>query len=294
VDRAPATGDGPWKAELIDLVRAASGGLLFGVPLLYTMEVWWVGSRTGPERMLVLLAVLFVPLVALHATAGFRTIRDVRLRDAAADAVEAIAVGLVVTAGVLVLLREVTLDTPPMTALGKVLYESIPFCLGTGVARFLLEGDPGLEGDGDGDPSSSAGSGDGAAALSGTAADLGATAIGAAFIGLSIAPTDEVPMIAAAMSPGWQLVMVAASLVTSYAIVFVAGFARQGQRHAQEGVFQHPLTETVATYLLALLVAALLLWLFQRSGDPPDAFLAHVVVLGFPATIGGAVGRLAI
>src|SRR3546814_19214335 len=98
------------------------------------------------------------------------------------------------------MLRELTVSTPVASALGKVVYESIPFCLGVGVARFLLEGDPGMtasEGDdvadgGDADPRE----------LNPTVADLGATVLGAAFLGPSIAPPAEVPMIPRPMTPG--------------------------------------------------------------------------------------------
>lgn len=281
------TDRGPWRAELIDVARAASGGLLFGVPLLYTMEVWWVGSRARPWQMLVLLGVLAVPVLMLNVKSGFRAQRDFRLADAVGDTVEALAIGLVITFGVLVLLREVTLDTPIAAALGKVVYESVPFCLGIGVARILLEGDPDLDDDDDGDPQPSrAGSRD--------VADLGATAVGAAFVGLSIAPTDEIPMLTSAMGPGWLLVVIGVSLVASYAIVFVAGFSRQTERHAQTGIFQRPATETMMSYLVSLVVALVLLWLFQRGVEPPGDLLSRVVVLGFPAAVGGAAGRLAL
>ena len=279
------TAGGPWRAELTDVARAASGGLLFGVPLLYTMEVWWVGSRVRPWQMLVLLGVLTVPVLLLNLKAGFRDTRDFRVSDAVGDTVEALAIGLLVTLGVLVLLREVTLDTPIVSALGKVVYESVPFCLGIGVARFLLEGDPDL-GDDDGAQPGTQGSRD--------AADLGATALGAAFVGLSIAPTDEIPMVASAMSASWLLVVLGVSLVASYAIVFVAGFSRQSKRHAQAGIFQRPATETMMSYLVSLVVAFVLLWLFQRELDPPGDLLSRVVVLGFPAAVGGAAGRLAL
>lgn len=275
---------GPWRTELIDVVRAASGGLLFGVPLLYTMEVWWAGSHTSAEQMGLLLFGLLVPVLVLNQTAGFRSTRDVRLRDAAADTIEAVAIGLVVTAAVLALLRQITIDTPASTALGKVLYESVPFCLGIGVARHFLHGSR----------SSGHGAGGGETTLHATVADLGATVIGAAFVALSIAPTDEVPMIASAMSPSWLLLVVASSLVISFAIVFLAGFSRQDQRHEQRGIFQSPASETVAAYLLSLLVAAVLLALFQRGLAPWPDLLARVVVLGLPAAVGGAAGRLAL
>lgn len=289
---APVRGRSPWAEEGLALVRGASGGLLFGVPLLYTMEVWWIGSHTDPEQMLIILGVLLVPLLALNATAGFRESRNVGMVEALEDSIEAIAVGLMVTASVLLLLGQITLETPVTSILGRVVNECVPFCLGVGVARFLLQGEPGLVEDetqaGDGGHAGES------AALNSSAADIGATALGAAFIGLSIAPTDEVPMLASAMSPRWLVVMVAASLAVSYAVVFVAGFSGQDRRHRQRGVFQRPVTETLLTYVVALAVAGVLLWVFQRDLGPPSDLLARVVVLGLPAVLGGAVGRLAI
>lgn len=286
--------DGPWRAEALALVRAASGGLLFGVPLLYTMEVWWVGSHTDPEQMLLVLGLLCLPVLALNKTTGFRVTRDVRTRDALADTAEALAVGVVVTAVVLVLLQEISTDSALRSALGKIVYESVPFCLGVGVARHFLHGgraDPDEDDEGSGDAASRS---DGPRPLHPTLSDLGATTLGAAFISLSIAPTDEVPMIASAMSPRWVLALMAVTLLTSYAIVFAAGFHGQEARHAQEGPFQWPVTETVVSYLLSLVVALLLLWLFQRGVRPSADLLTRTVVLGFPAAVGGAAGRLAV
>ncbi|MDQ2649408.1 MAG: TIGR02587 family membrane protein [Actinomycetota bacterium] len=284
--RAEGPEAGPWHEELAGFVRAASGGLLFGVPLLYTMEVWWTGRHTDPEQMLLVLGLLCLPVLALNKTTGFRQTRDVRLRDAVVDTVEALAVGVVVTTIVLILLREITFDTSLRPGLGTVVYEAVPFCLGVGVARHFLHG-------GRTDPDDDAEE-HGPDRLHPTLADLGATVVGAVFVSLNIAPTDEVPMLAAAMQPQWLLAMVAMSLVSSYAIVFAAGFTSQDTRHEQEGPFQRPVTETVVSYLVSLVVAGLLLWLFQRGVSPADDFLARVVVLGFPAAIGGAAGRLAV
>ncbi|MCU1371384.1 MAG: integral rane protein [Ilumatobacteraceae bacterium] len=292
---SPARGGpdrGPWAGELIGVVRAVAGGLLFGVPLLFTMEVWWTGTRTSPTQMVAVLSLLFIPLLVLNRTEGFRGQRDVRLVDAAADSIEAMAIGIVVAAVVLVLLRELTLDTPVGVWLGKVLYEAVPFCLGIGVARhFLHGGRTGDDDDGDGD---GAGRQRIQSGYSEDLADLGATTIGAAFIALAIAPTDEIPMISATMTPAWLLVMVAATLLFSYAIVFVAGFAGQEGRRRQQGPFQHPLTETLVCYLVALAVSLFLLWMFQRGQLPAEDLLTRIIVLGLPASVGGAAGRLAL
>ncbi|MEP1125461.1 MAG: TIGR02587 family membrane protein [Ilumatobacter sp.] len=283
---------GQWEDELVAVVRAVSGGLLFGVPLLYTMELWWVGEHTDAPQMLLILALLAVVLIVLNLTAGFRSTQDVRLRDAAADSVKALAIGIVVSATVLWMLRVVTVETSAFSAMGKIVNESVPFCLGIGVARFLLSGRPGLSDEKDEGGASASGSG--TRPLNASVAELGATVLGAAFVGLSIAPTDEIPMLTSSMDPPWLVVVVVTSLVASYAIVFVAGFARQGDRHEQEGIFQTPGVETIVTYLASLVVAAFLLWLFQRDVWPASNLLDQMIVLGFPATIGGAAGRLAL
>ena len=285
---------GPWATELIDLARAASGGLLFGIPLLYTTEVWWTGSHTDGGQVLAVLGVTFVPVFLLNRTGGFRSHRSIRLRDAVGDTVEALALGIVLVTGVLVLLRELTSDTPLRIALGKVAYETMPFCIGIGVARHFLgrsrtdDDEAGSDGDGDGDGDEPD------EAMNATLKDLGATAIGAVFVGLTIAPTDEVPTLAAAMTPGWLLAVMAVSLVVSYAIVFVAGFTGEQNRKQQTGLLQRPSSETVACYLISLAVSGLMLWFFQRADGPPSVTLSNILVLGLPAVVGGAAGRLAV
>jgi putative integral membrane protein (TIGR02587 family) len=277
------------RQELVDIVRAVSGGMLFGIPLLYTMEVWWIGSETQPGRMLGILLLTFVPVLLLIRTSGFRTTRDTRWRDALMDSVETVALGLVSVTVLLVLLREITASTPLEEALGKIVYEATPFSIGIALAQHVLRRGR-AQGDDD--------KGRGKRAdrdVHGTVADIGATAIGSIFVAFNVAPTDEVPMLAAAMPSAWLVGVMAASLVVSYCIVFVAGFADEEHRRTQPGVLQHPVTETVATYLVSLACSAAMLWFFQRlaAEDPLQLSLAHVVVLGLPAAVGGAAGRLA-
>lgn len=283
-----------WKREIQDLIRGASGGFLFGIPLLYTMEVWWIGSTASPPRMLIALAATFVVLMLVNRTAGFRQTHDFRLTNAAMDTTEALAIGILCTAIVLVLLREVTWTSGVGESLGKIIFESVPFALGVAVANQLLstrgdeaqQAQPQAEGEQHGEQGK----------LSGTLADVGATIIGAIFIAFNIAPTDEIPMLAAAISPPWLLAISITSLFISYAIVFVAGFADQQKRQQQQGIFQRPLSETIASYLVSLLTAVAMLWFFKQlsANDPWDMWLSYTILLGLPATVGGAAGRLAV
>jgi putative integral membrane protein (TIGR02587 family) len=289
-----------WSREFDDLIRGAAGGFLFGIPLLYTMEVWWIGSFTHPQRMIVVLVTTFVAVLLLNRTAGFRHSRDVSLLDAAIDSIEALAIGLVSVAILLLLLREITFETPLDEVLGKVIFESVPFALGVALAnQFLYRApDSDQERSNEGQPGGAATGPHEEAqqTFRATVADIGATIIGAIIVAFNIAPTDEIPMLAAAVSPPWLLLIMVASLIISYGIVFEANFADQAKRKQQQGVFQQPLSETVASYLFALLAAAFMLWFFQQLSfdDPWTIWLSHTLLLGLPATIGGAAGRLAL
>ena len=86
--------------------------MLFGVPLLYTMEVWWVGATSTPGLLLAVFAATFAVVFLLNRTSGFRSTKDVRLSDSLKDSVEAMAIGSVCVAIALVLIREITSDTP--------------------------------------------------------------------------------------------------------------------------------------------------------------------------------------
>lgn len=302
---------GPWLDELVSVVRGMSGGLLFGVPLLYTMEVWWTGEHTSPLQGLGLLLITLVPVAALNRTAGFRKGDDATWPDAILDAVEALGIGVLLAAVILVLVREITGATPIHTAAAKIAYEAFPFGLGVAVANHFLSGknrsasDRSTAGEGgQGEDGGEGGQGGGGGkdgkddgkdtTINGTIADLGATLVGAGFIALNIAPTQEVPTLSSAMGAPWHIALIAFSLVVTYAIVFVAGFAGQGQRQDQQGILQRPLTETAAAYLVSVVASALMLWVFQQMQGPPVWMLGQAVVLAFPASIGGAAGRLAI
>lgn len=93
-------------------MRGASGGFLFGIPLLYTMEVWQVGSMAEPPEMVVALVLTLLVVFLLNRTAGFRKSQGDPPIEAAIDSVEAIAIGLVCATLMLILLQEITLKVP--------------------------------------------------------------------------------------------------------------------------------------------------------------------------------------
>jgi putative integral membrane protein (TIGR02587 family) len=239
---------------------------------------------------------MFIVVFLLNYTEGFRKRRNNwRVDEAAIDTVEAMAIGFVCSAFMLWLLQEITPETSLKESLGKVVFEGLPFTLGVALANQVLQ-----EGNQDNSIATTQKDNDISKhkqnGLHATFADLGATLIGAIVIAFNIAPTDEVPMLAAAISPPWLLALMAASLVISYAIVFQAGFSDQQKRRQQKGIFQRPLSETTISYLVSLLASVVMLFFFQKVtfADTWMMWLEHTLVLGLPATIGGAAGRLAI
>jgi uncharacterized protein (TIGR02588 family) len=105
-------GPGQGEAALEDTLRAIGGGLVFGVPLLYTMEVWSLGRTTQAQHALVALVVTFVPVFLLVGSSGFRKRPDLTRLDVLVDVVTVVGLSLVSVAAVLLILQRITLTTP--------------------------------------------------------------------------------------------------------------------------------------------------------------------------------------
>jgi len=276
-----------WYEELRGLVRAFSGAFLFGIPLLYTMEMWWLGDASNPGHLLLTLGIALVTNFGLVTAAGFKK-EEKSLFSRIEQTMDAVAVGAVGSAVVLLTLNQLNADQPLLAMLGKIVIQALPLSIGASLANIVFESNNSREGDDD------AGSRMPSwwhALLN----DVGATAIGAVFIAYNVAPTEEIPMLAARMHYLHQLALIALTLVTGYVIVFASGFDPAAKRD-REHLFQHPATETVLSYLVSLLVAFGVLALMKQFGaDHPPAFvLTQTLVLGFPAMVGGAAGRIAV
>lgn len=280
---------GSWREELTEVLRGAAGGFLFGIPLLYTLELWTIGSTADPSWLLGTLAITFALVYLITVTEGFRGNLRLSSVGIAMESIEAMAIGLLCALIALVLLCRITLATPLTETLGKLVFEGIPFSLGVALARSTL-----TRGGRSGTPTRPRPPRSIPSGWGSTMADLDATVIGSFVLSLNIAPTDEITILAAAVPPLWLLLILVASLSITYVIVFVAGFTNQQERQRQRGLFQRPIPETVVAYLVSLLVSVAVLWFFHRLNlrNPWQEWLSDTIVLGFPAAIGGAAGRL--
>ncbi|MEL6161825.1 MAG: TIGR02587 family membrane protein [Cyanobacteria bacterium J06623_5] len=287
--------DNIWTAELRVILKGAAGSFLFGIPLLYTVEVWSIGSSTNALRLLLVQGFTFVVVLLLTQIEGFRRSLTIKPIETVLESIEALGIGIICAAIALLLLRRITVETPLSEALGKLIFEGVPFSLGVTLARSTLERQrSGYRRTLDTDsPLLQATSFSNT--LSKKLADLDATLIGAIVIAFSIAPTEEVTLIAADLPPLWLLLVMAASLLISYIIVFASGFTDRSER-AQRGLLLTPLSETLVSYIVVLIASTVMLVFFQQLtlSDPWQEWLSSVIVLGLPASVGGAAGRILI
>jgi uncharacterized membrane protein len=82
---------GQWAKEFDDLAEAFSGAFLFGTPLLFTMEMWWIGTYSELWRLLIFLGLALMVNTVLSYMAGFK--QENTFFAAIMQAIEAVAVG---------------------------------------------------------------------------------------------------------------------------------------------------------------------------------------------------------
>lgn len=263
--------EGAW---LRDLGRAFGGALLFGLPLLMTMEVWEAGAAMGPVRQLAFLAFSIPLLWGLSYYAGFSDQRG--LIGDGLDVAVALAVGFITAGLLLFLFGVIQWGDPADEVAGRLMLQAAPAAMGALLARRQLAGGDD-EGDGDEDDASYFG-------------ELFLMAAGALFLALNLAPTEEMELIAYKASPMQILGLMALSLILMHLIVYAAGFAGQEEAGKPVTAFFH---FTLPGYAIALLVGLFVMWTFGRVADQGLAeMVSMVLVLGFPAAIGAAAARL--
>jgi putative integral membrane protein (TIGR02587 family) len=274
-----------WAKELDDVGRGLSGAALFGMPLLFTMEMWWLGADATTGQLFGALALALGANTALAHFSGFK--HDSPLHHSVAEAVEAVALGAVASLVVLLVLGQIEADEPLRGIVGKVVVQAVPLSLGASVANALFSRGGREFEDENGEPPSGG-------FLHLTLLDVGATVAGGLLIGFSIAPTEEVALLAAELDLTHQLALIALSLAVTYAVVFESGFDPMSKGSKTHGPFQSPVTETALAYAVSLAVSFVVLRLFGFATDEPlGNVVAQVLVLGLPTAIGGAAGRIA-
>jgi putative integral membrane protein (TIGR02587 family) len=259
------------QALVFGLGRAFGGALIFGLPMLMTNELWELGATMDRLRLALLLG-LGVPLlvgvshrIGFEASFGWRV--DLR------DAFIALGVGLLAATVILSLFNLVTNDLSTDALLGRVGVQTVPAALGALLARSQFGG---------GRPREER------EAFRGYGGTLFMMLVGALFLSLNIAPTEEAVQVAYLMTPWHALGLLLLTVATMHAFVY-----GHGTGDGEGPWWSLMLRFTLVGYALAMATSLYVLWTFGRIDGVGAAPLAmSVLSLSFPAGLGAAAARL--
>lgn len=269
---------GPSPRELwIGIGRAFAGALIFSAPILMTMEMWDLGPGIDPLRLALLLILMVPVLVMLHRFGGFR--KAASLNDRIADAFVAIIVAAIAATAVLWTFGVISFDMPLREIVGVVALQTVPGSLGASLARAQLAAHNPLDESDTPEP--------------GYFGELFLMLVGALFLSVNIAPTEEVILIAYKMDAWQEIVLIVATLAVMHGFVYEFEFRGAHSPEPGAGFVSVFFRYAVVGYVLVMAVNLYILWTFGRTaGMASTEILSSVVVLSFPGALGAAVARL--
>lgn len=261
--------------------RSLAGALLFALPAIYTMEIWWRGFLANSVELLGLLLGGFALLVLYQYYTDLHDDGNDGLKGAIYESCETLFLGFFVTWALLETLGLLP-DEINEEWLGKIVSEGIVVSLGfaIGAAQFSQQGGSG-KGRGPDD-------GGGFAA---TVNQLAFGAMGALILIAAIAPTEEILILAIRLAPGVQLGLLIFSFLICVGVF--AGIEFRGTEDLDgSSMPAGALGGAIVAFLSAFICIAFLLWINGDFQQPLNVFISQAVILSVPASIGASVGRL--
>jgi putative integral membrane protein (TIGR02587 family) len=276
-----ATGRDPAadRRFLTGLGRAFAGALIFGLPMLMTMEMWWIGFYADPWKLVLLLIVMIPLLTGLSYIGGFEPTET--LRDDAVDAFVAVAVATVMAFVILLVFGVIDLEMSMREIIGMMILQIFSGSIGAVLAQDQMSGGGNENRKSRRERQPRYGQ------------ELFLMVAGALFLALNVAPTDEIVLLSYMMGTWQQIGLVLLSLAIMHGFVYSVEFTGTPHARADATFLSLFLRFTVTGYALVLLVCLYLLWTFGRTdGLGPEAIMSACIVLGFPGAIGAASARL--
>lgn len=214
-------GDDEVRQFLTGLARGTAGALLFALPMLMTMEMWFLGLYISPWRLL-LLCVLNLPLLLLLARRiGFENIHS--WSQAARDAITAYGLGVAVSAAALLLFGVLNDQITASNIVTKVALQSVPASIGALLGRSQLGQHSDEQDEEKGEYSGE----------TGYLHELFMMVVGALFLNLNVAPTEEMILIAYKVTPYHILALCLLSIAIMHGFVYALHF--KGSHRLHEG-----------------------------------------------------------
>ncbi|MGH6707195.1 MAG: TIGR02587 family membrane protein [Sphingomicrobium sp.] len=262
----------------VALSRALAGALIFCLPLLMTMEMWWLGFYFEPWRLMQFTIANIAILYGLSRVAGFEESHN--WVDDVLDAFAAYFVASLTAALILWMIGAIRPQMTPGEVVGMVAVQAVPASFGAMIGAKLM-------GEGEAIEQSE----HWRKTYSG---QLFLFLAGALFLSFTVAPTEEMILVSFQMNPWQSMAMMLASVAMLHAILYVVEFHGQKRRFSNthgEAFFR----QTLPGYAIAVGASAYMMWSFGRL-DGLDIGMAvmAVVVLAFPASIGAGIARIVV
>ncbi|NKN36220.1 TIGR02587 family membrane protein [Agrobacterium sp. a22-2] len=266
---------------VMGLARGLAGALLFALPMLMTMEMWYLGFYISRERLLLLMLLNIPLLIVLSHRIGFE--KTLTWREAIRDATVAYGIGVLASAVILTAFGLLKGDMPLGEWIGKIAIQSVPASIGAMLGRSQLAGN--VDDDEDDEPEQERQTSYGG--------ELFLMAAGALFLSLNVAPTEEMIVLAYKMTPWHALAILALSIGLMHGFVYAVSF-EGGHELSPETPWWHAFIRfTLPGYAIALAISLYALWTFERINDTASVeIIISMIVLGFPAALGAAAARL--
>lgn len=263
------------------LARAFAGAILFAFAVVMTMEMWHLGFYIDGWRLALFMFLAVPLLIGLSHYVGFEATFEPL--DDVVDAFVAYAVGFVTTAVMLYLFGLINFEMPWSEIVGKISIQAVVAALGAMFAQSQLGKSSDEENDDEEEKRKDETTYFG---------ELFLMAVGALFLAMSPAATEEMVLISYMMSDFHVIGLMIFTIILMHGFVYSVGFRGQ-EKYKDRSLFSVFLRFTLVGYVLSLLISLYLLWTFGLiDGMGAEEILRVCVVLGFPSALGAAASRL--
>ncbi len=228
-------------------------------------------------RQLAYVVVTFLLLLGYNRYAGLHP--DTSFAEVAIDSVEELGLGLLLSAFLLYVLGRIGPEQHVDEIVGSIVVQAMTVAIGVSVGTAQLGGEESEQGM----------TGEDKVTFGG---QLVLGCCGAVLFAANVAPTEEVVVLGADMSP-FRLIGLSLISFSLGAVILHYSDFRGAQRWVRADTLAAVLRGTVVTYAVALVVSAAILGLFGRFDAAGfTTIVGQTVVLGLPATLGASAGRL--
>lgn len=261
------------RRSLAEYGRGVVGGLLFSLPLLFTMEVWWTGFTATPEELLAGGTVTLLLLIGYNRHQGIHA--ECGWFAAFIESIEELGLGVVTASFFLWLIGRLHFEVSFAEVIGQVALASMVAAVGVSVGTAQLGGREQEDQE-----------------RVEYAEQLILAVCGAFLVAMTVAPTEEIVHIGAEAGPERLLGMLALSAALVTVVLYFSEFRGSGRSVRREGGVDMAMG-VVESLAVAIVVAGALLLFFGRLADVSFATgVAQVTVLTIPAALGASAGRM--